>query len=122
VTSGDGGLLPPGLPVGVLVKDAEGYRVALFADPGTSEDVRIVDFKAPREEPPVATPNDLPAPETPAQAEDKSAQQRVFPVPKAPDRTGLSAKPSDDRLAARKATAAGAKTPAPAAPPAEDPH
>lgn len=61
VTSGDGGLIPPGLPVGVLVAERNGFRVALLADAGASEDVRIVDFKLPPEQPPAPSPNDLPA-------------------------------------------------------------
>ena len=61
VTSGDGGLIPPGLPVGVLVADGRGFRVALLADAGASQDVRIVDFKLPPEQPPAPSPNDLPA-------------------------------------------------------------
>jgi rod shape-determining protein MreC len=61
VTSGDGGLIPPGLPVGVLVADGRSFRVALLADAGASQDVRIVDFKLPPEQPPAPSPNDLPA-------------------------------------------------------------
>jgi rod shape-determining protein MreC len=61
VTSGDGGLIPPGLPVGQLVADGDGFRVALLADPSTIEDVRIVDFKLPQEQPPAPSPDDLPA-------------------------------------------------------------
>jgi len=60
-TSGDGGLLPPGLPVGVLVADGDKFRIALLADPATSDDVRILDFKIPPEQPPAPSPNDLPA-------------------------------------------------------------
>lgn len=61
ITSGDGGLLPPGLPVGVLVADGDNFRVQLLADPATSDDVRVVDFKTPPEQPPAPSPNDLPA-------------------------------------------------------------
>lgn len=61
VTSGDGGLLPPGLPVGVVINDGGQVRVALFADPATADEVRIVDFKAGTEQAPAPTINDLPA-------------------------------------------------------------
>ncbi|HEY5337193.1 MAG TPA: rod shape-determining protein MreC [Rhizomicrobium sp.] len=61
VTSGDGGLIPPGLPVGQLVADGDGFRVALLADPASIEDVRIVNFKLPQEQPPAPSPDDLPA-------------------------------------------------------------
>jgi len=60
ITSGDGGLLPSGLPVGTIVTDANGYRVALFADQTTAEDVQIVDFKQPPELPQAPSPGDLP--------------------------------------------------------------
>ncbi|HEY4115544.1 MAG TPA: rod shape-determining protein MreC [Rhizomicrobium sp.] len=59
VTSGNGGLMPPGLPIGQLVKDGQTYRVALFADPGNADDVRIMDFH--EEQMPALKPNDLPA-------------------------------------------------------------
>ena len=61
VTSGDGGLLPNGLPVGSVVWDGSAFRVALLADAATADDVRIVDLKQPPEQPPAVTPGDLPA-------------------------------------------------------------
>lgn len=62
VSSGDGGLLPPGLAIGTVVADSSGgYRVVLLADASASEDVNVVDFKQKTEQPPAATPNDLPA-------------------------------------------------------------
>ncbi len=60
VTSGDGGILPTGLPVGVIVADRNGYRVALFADQATAQDVQVLDFKQPQEQPPAPSANDLP--------------------------------------------------------------
>jgi len=62
VSSGDGGLLPPGLAIGSVIADpAGGFRVVLLADPASSEDVNIVDFKQKAEQPPSVTPSDLPA-------------------------------------------------------------
>ena len=62
VSSGDGGLLPPGLAIGTVVATSGGgYRVVLLADPATSEDVNIVDYKQKAEAPPAVTPSDLPA-------------------------------------------------------------
>ena len=62
VSSGDGGLLPPGLAIGTVVADpVGGYRVVLLADSSSSEDVNVVDFKLKTEQPPAASPNDLPA-------------------------------------------------------------
>jgi rod shape-determining protein MreC len=60
VSSGDGGLLPSGLPVGTVVPDNNGgYRVALLADASSSQDVEILNFSKPPEAlPPTA---ELPA-------------------------------------------------------------
>jgi rod shape-determining protein MreC len=50
VSSGDGGLLPAGLPVGTVVPDTSGgYRVALLADASSSQDVEILNFSKPPE-------------------------------------------------------------------------
>ncbi len=61
VSSGDGSLLPPGLPIGTIVGDPAigAFRVSLLADAASSQDVEIIDFKHPPETPP--SPNDLPA-------------------------------------------------------------
>ncbi len=62
VSSGDGGLLPPGLAIGSVAADPSGgFRIVLLADPGSSEDVNVVDFKQKAEEPPAVSPSDLPA-------------------------------------------------------------
>jgi rod shape-determining protein MreC len=50
VTSGDGGLLPAGLPIGTVVDDGNGgWRVALLADAASSLDVEILNFSQPPE-------------------------------------------------------------------------
>jgi rod shape-determining protein MreC len=64
VTSGDGGLLPPGLPIGTLILRGNRYRAALFADANSGTDVEILDFKGLPEKQPAPSPADLPA--TPA--------------------------------------------------------
>jgi len=61
VTSGDGGLLPPGLAIGTIANDNGRYRVALLSDSGSAEDVQVVDYKAPPGNPPAPTVKDLPA-------------------------------------------------------------
>jgi len=61
VTSGDGDILPPGIPIGVVVVDGSTYRVALFADQTTAQDVEILDYKQPLEHPPSVTEQELPA-------------------------------------------------------------
>jgi rod shape-determining protein MreC len=45
LTSGDGGVIPRGLPVGVAVKAQDGWRVALDTDAGSIDLVRILLFK-----------------------------------------------------------------------------
>jgi rod shape-determining protein MreC len=60
VTSGDGALLPAGLPIGVVYWDGAMFRGALFADASMTEDVRILDLKTPAEQPPAPSPGDLP--------------------------------------------------------------
>ena len=52
VSSGDGGLLPPGLLIGTVVEEAGNYRVALLADAASSEDVEVLAFRKPPEQPP----------------------------------------------------------------------
>jgi len=60
VTSGDGGILPPGLPIGTVVADNGGFRVALLADASVTQDAEIVDFKNPVEMPASPGTKDLP--------------------------------------------------------------
>ena len=60
VTSGDGDILPAGIPIGVVVPDGNGYRVALFADQSTAQDVEVVDFKLKVEHPPSVNQQELP--------------------------------------------------------------
>lgn len=50
VTSGDGGLIPPGLPVGVVIKTDDGaYRVETFADRDRLDFVRVLKYVFPKE-------------------------------------------------------------------------
>jgi len=61
VSSGDGGFLPAGLPVGTVVEDRGIWRVTLLADPASSQDVEVLNFS----QPPEALP---PAAQLPAEA------------------------------------------------------
>jgi rod shape-determining protein MreC len=61
VSSGDGGLLPPGLAIGTVVGGPGAYRVSLLADPASSEDVEVLAFRVPPENPPPTSPSQLPA-------------------------------------------------------------
>jgi rod shape-determining protein MreC len=106
VSSGDGGLLPAGLPIGTVVPDnSGGYRVALLADASSSQDVEILNFSKPPEAlpptaelpaeaaglkpmappPPVAAT--VPAPVIPAPVKPKSVTSAP-PVPAAADADG----------------------------------
>lgn len=60
VTSGDGGLLPGGLPVGMVWWDGQVFRAALLGDAMNSDDVRILDLKLAPEPLPALTEKDLP--------------------------------------------------------------
>lgn len=60
MSSGDGDILPAGLPIGMVVAYGKTYRVALFADPSTVEDVQIMHYKLPIEQPHTPGPRDLP--------------------------------------------------------------
>ncbi|HEY0281738.1 MAG TPA: rod shape-determining protein MreC [Rhizomicrobium sp.] len=60
VTSGDGDILPAGLAIGSIAVVGNTYRVALFADETATQDVIILDFKQPPEQPPSPSPGDLP--------------------------------------------------------------
>ena len=92
MSSGDGGLLPPGLPIGTVVEQGGRYRVALLADAASSEDVEVLAFRQPPEQPPATA--ELPAvaaglpPATatpPAPAAPATAQaQPVAPIVKTP--------------------------------------
>ena len=61
VSSGDGGLLPPGLPIGTVLGGPGAYRVALLADASSSEDVEVLAFRHAAETPPPAGTSQLPA-------------------------------------------------------------
>ncbi|MEQ9143801.1 MAG: rod shape-determining protein MreC [Parvibaculaceae bacterium] len=50
VTSGHGGLLPPGLPVGVVLADGDGFpRVQTYSDRSRLDMVRVLQYEFPKE-------------------------------------------------------------------------
>lgn len=57
-STGDGGIIPPDLPIGMVMVDGEDLRAGLFADPDLSDYVQIVDYRAVLDPP--ASGNDLP--------------------------------------------------------------
>ena len=97
VSSGDGGLLPPGLAIGTVTKSGGGYRVSLLADPASSADVEVLGFRQAPETPPAPSaigqlpavaaglaPAAPPAPPVPTVPVLKPAPQ--LPVPESGDR------------------------------------
>jgi rod shape-determining protein MreC len=48
VTSGDGGSLPPGLPVGTVVGEAGDFRVSLFSNYHRAEYARLLQYNFPK--------------------------------------------------------------------------
>ena len=107
VSSGDGGLLPPGLPIGTVVEQGGQYRVALLANAASSEDVEVLAFRKAPEQPP-ANP-ELPA--VAAGLPPATATSSARP-------SSLAAKPVEP--AASKAPVAAAAPAQPANPPAEE--
>ena len=47
VSTGDGGLLPPDLPIGLVTGTGTSTRVVLFASPSTADMVSILDYRLP---------------------------------------------------------------------------
>ena len=93
VTSGDGGLLPANLPIGVVVKDGEVMRVVLFADPSTTDDVSIVAYRHQPNAPPKPGAGSLPQTPLSAQAAAASAAPATAPAPVPATPTGTVEKP-----------------------------
>jgi len=109
-SSGDGGLLPAGLPIGTVVPDNEGcWHVALLADAASSQDVEILNFSKPPEslpataqlpmeaaglkpQAPQLSPAPAPSPVTAAPAKPKPV---VVAAPK-PETSPSDAPPADD--------------------------
>jgi rod shape-determining protein MreC len=105
VTSGDGGLLPPGLPVGLVSVSGGEIKAALFADPLTAGEVRILNFTSPIEQMPKPSDQDLPAPPVTPPPPQASAVQQPSEAPKPTAQTAhtvasaLAASPRPTRTA-----------------------
>ncbi|MFT4254128.1 MAG: rod shape-determining protein MreC [Caulobacter sp.] len=136
VTSGDGGVVPRGLPVGAAVKGLDGrWRVVLFADSTSIDYIRILLFKdfsqladqqalAAKVLPPVITENPQDSmlgptkPATPAPAASTTA-----PKPPATGTTAMTApKPAAPKPATTGPATTGTSAPAPATAPARTPQ
>lgn len=87
VSSGDGGFLPAGLPIGTVVDDRGIWRVSLLADPASSQDVEILNFS----QPPEALP---PSAQLPAEAAGLKPHAPPPPPVTAPTPAPVAAKPA----------------------------
>ena len=113
-SSGDGGLLPAGLPVGTVISDGRGgWRVALLADASEAQDVEVLNFAKPPESlpptaqlpmeaaglkpqpPPPPVQAAPPAPPPPVPLKPAFKPTAAPPVP-APPATGAAASDPDD--------------------------
>ena len=110
-SSGNGGLLPAGLPIGtVMPNGAGGWRVALLADAAASQDVEILNFSKPPEEPPASAQLPAEAAGLKPQAPSPPATVPATAVPPAAvPPNNLPAKPSPNSVA----TAPPLQAPAP---------
>ena len=78
ISSGDGSLLPDGLAIGTITGREGKWRASLIADPASSTDVDVLDYKRPIESPPTPAPGDLPVT---AAGLAPAAPERVTPPP-----------------------------------------
>jgi rod shape-determining protein MreC len=97
-SSGDGGLLPAGLPIGTVMSDgAGGFRVALLADAASSQDVEILNFSKPPEALPATAQLPVEAaglkPQAPPPPPVPVAAVAAAPVPKPAPKPVVAAKP-----------------------------
>lgn len=141
VTSGDGGLMPRGLPVGIAVRGVDGvWRVALSAESGSIDFVRILLFEnfaklvdqealnqpgeppAPTETPSVGVTAPPPAPATAPANVPSAAPARATPAPKAPAPKAPPPKAPAAKAAARPATPTTRPANTAAGPAAEPPE
>jgi len=110
-SSGDGGMLPAGLPVGTVLPDGSGgWRVALLADAAASQDVEILNFSKPPETPPASA-------QLPAEAAGLKPQA---PPPPAPTPAVIAAQSGPPAGAPVKPKPAAPVQAAPAQPGAEE--
>jgi len=98
VSSGDGGLLPPGLPIGTVVEQGGKYRVALLADAASSEDVEVLAFRKPPEQ----LPASLQLPAVAAGLPPATATPPVITI--APEAPAAAVKPAAPAMAPAKPT------------------
>jgi rod shape-determining protein MreC len=92
VSTGDGGLLPPDLPVGVVAGNGSTARVVLFASASSADSVNVLDYRVPDLPPatePVVTANTQTAKAAPATVQRRPAPPLPSVAPKAPDQVTI---------------------------------
>ena len=118
LTSGDGGVLPRGLPVGTAVKGLDGrWRVVLASDRAPIDFVRILLFEDFTQVVNAHQLNEMPVPPPTAGDRTLTAATAAAPAPVAP----APVKPGATTAPAAAATAEAAKPPAAAKPAAAKP-
>jgi len=125
VTSGDGGLIPPGLPVGLVIQTSDGnLRVQSFANHERLDYVRILKYEFPtnvaRQDPP-ALLTGPPVKAAPAPTAAPAAPIPGAPAPATPPASSIkpkpaAAKPATTKPVTAKPGAAKPVTTSPAAP------
>jgi rod shape-determining protein MreC len=83
LTTGDGGLLPPDLPIGVVMSGSGAPEVALFAAANASDYVQVLDYGLPAR-PPQSSPGDVVAAASAAPVSTPSLTTRPTPPKPAP--------------------------------------
>jgi len=114
VSTGDGGLLPPDLPIGVVIESGRSLRVALFADPDASDYVHVLDYRLPADPPANPTEGGLPT-VLPPEPEETGVTSPAAdtPAPKIVPRAGQTAVPPLNPTAQRPAPAIAGPNPPP---------
>ena len=87
LSTGDGGLLPPDVPVGMVTGNGADARVVLFATAGTADAVNILDYRVP--DPPTAPGPVAAASASPARIVGNTAPPIPAIAPVAPNTTDI---------------------------------
>lgn len=95
LSTGDGGVLPPDVPVGVVMDDGGALRVALYASPDATDYVRILNYTVPPL-PPASAPGEL-APQAAAPEPARTSTAALAtPRPQQTLQNGIPSTGSDD--------------------------
>jgi rod shape-determining protein MreC len=92
VTTGDGGLLPPGVAIGVVTGQEGGARVQLLATPGEADAVNVLNYQLPN---PPGSADPVPATENNRASATASLDPARNPAPPAPRIAPVAPEPAD---------------------------